>query len=234
MKLGDSTHFEEWERYFIYLAYPDNKTKEIASILNKSMVHVKNYANMNKIPKQDVVPIKIGDIFGNLTVIEKLPNKGKQKRWKCECACGKFSECSTGTLTTGHSKSCGCGRIAAITHSFKDISGTWYNSFIKNAKKRKLECNLSKEYIQSILEQQDYKCKLSGLPISIFPGRNCKNYYENTTASLDRIDNNQGYVEGNVQFLHKHVNYMKWAHNQDYFLELCKEIVNHQSTNNNN
>ena len=44
--------------------------------------------------------------------------------------------------------------------------------------------------------------------------------------SLDRIDSNNGYVEGNVQWVHKDVNMMKKDYNQEYFINICKLITN--------
>jgi hypothetical protein len=45
-----------------------------------------------------------------------------------------------------------------------------------------------------------------------------------TTASLDRIDSSKGYIEGNVQWIHKHINKMKNNFNESYFIEICKKI----------
>ena len=44
------------------------------------------------------------------------------------------------------------------------------------------------------------------------------------TASLDRIDSKKGYIEGNIQWVHKDINRMKWAFNEDYFIKLCNNI----------
>jgi len=58
---------------------------------------------------------------------------------------------------------------------------------------------------------------LSGLDIS-FTGK---------TASLDRIDNEKGYVEGNVQWVHKDINNMKHTYPNDYFVNLCQQVALH-------
>lgn len=41
---------------------------------------------------------------------------------------------------------------------------------------------------------------------------------------LDRIDSSKGYIEGNVQWVHKDVNMMKQNYSQKYFIEMCKKI----------
>ena len=49
--------------------------------------------------------------FGNLTVICKTNmRKGKFNVWRCLCVCGNYTEVTTGNLTNGHIKGCGCRR----------------------------------------------------------------------------------------------------------------------------
>jgi len=56
-----------------------------------------------------------GQTFGRLTVMERGPDyitpKGKKRvRWICKCSCGNPAPVlvGRGSLTTGHTKSCGC------------------------------------------------------------------------------------------------------------------------------
>lgn len=42
--------------------------------------------------------------------------------------------------------------------------------------------------------------------------------------SKDRIDSNKGYVEGNVQWVCKEINFMKHALSESRFIELCKLV----------
>ena len=46
------------------------------------------------------------------------------------------------------------------------------------------------------------------------------------TASLDRIDPTKGYIEGNIQWVHKDVNRMKMDFTETRFLELVNLIAN--------
>ena len=50
----------------------------------------------------------IGQRFGRLVVIEKLPSKNRRCWWKCKCDCGNFKDVPTTSLTLGDTKSCGC------------------------------------------------------------------------------------------------------------------------------
>ena len=72
--------------------------------------------------------------------------------------------------------------------------------------------------------KQNGKCNLTGWDIDFADGN--KNHMKGgTTASLDRIDSSKGYVENNVQWIHKDVNFMKQEFTQDYIIKICKAIA---------
>ena len=50
----------------------------------------------------------IGQRFGRLVVIEKLPSKKGKSVWRCKCDCGNTKDVPSTYLTTGDTKSCGC------------------------------------------------------------------------------------------------------------------------------
>jgi hypothetical protein len=50
------------------------------------------------------------------------------------------------------------------------------------------------------------------------------------TASADRIDSSRGYVEGNVQWVHKWINLMKLDHSQHDFISYCAAVAIHNSS----
>lgn len=49
-----------------------------------------------------------GQRFGRLVVLERMPQKGHDTKWKCRCDCGKTVYANTTSLRSGHTKSCGC------------------------------------------------------------------------------------------------------------------------------
>lgn len=50
-----------------------------------------------------------GDRFGRLTAVYYISgSKSKKSKWHCVCDCGSTKEVSTGNLTNGKTKSCGC------------------------------------------------------------------------------------------------------------------------------
>jgi hypothetical protein len=76
------------------------------------------------------------------------------------------------------------------------------------------------DYANEIFEKQNGLCALTN--VKLYFGR-CRFSHE-TNASLDRIDSNKGYIEGNIQWVLKDINFMKSNHNQDYFISLCKLV----------
>jgi len=128
-------------------------------------------------------------------------------------------------------KSCGCKRaeICGDLHweGFEDISGWYWSNVQNNAKKRKLPFDLTKEYVWDLFLKQDKKCVLSGEPIC-FNSNHWKDK-KNGTASLDRKDSSKGYIEGNVQWVHKDVNYMKQSMSDEEFILWIKKIHDFQT-----
>lgn len=61
-----------------------------------------------------------GHKFNSLHVLKRIENKGKCVQWLCRCECGNKTITTTTHLITGHTKSCGCLKIATVvTRSFK-------------------------------------------------------------------------------------------------------------------
>lgn len=102
---------------------------------------------------------------------------------------------------------------------YNDIPLTWFNMKMKSGLSRGYQWDLTIEYIWDMYIEQNKKCFLSGLPIG---------WAEKgltATASIDRIDNSEGYVMGNIQLVHKDVNFMKQQFSQEYFIEVCKAVA---------
>jgi len=100
-----------------------------------------------------------------------------------------------------------------------DLPLTYFNSIKRGANGGKgrspIEFNVTIEYLWDLYQAQNKYCFLSLLPIDFKSG----------TASLDRIDSSMGYIEGNLQWLHKDVNMMKRHYSTKYFLDLCERIA---------
>jgi len=110
------------------------------------------------------------------------------------------------------------GKSSRYFKGFEGISGTFWYKVERTAIRRSIEFNIDLEYAWGLFIKQEGRCALTGLELS----------YENSacTASLDRINSAAGYVRGNVQWVHKHINMMKGSHDQKYFVKLCGLVSN--------
>ncbi len=193
----------------------------------------------------------IGKTIGLLTVVEldslksRPGAKGKRARyWQCECSCGKTYIANTNTLNSGRVVSCGCKkkengmlkrkpkivkqRVAHNFSGYEGLSGDYVGNIKRKAKARKISFDesLTARVLWDLLVSQDFRCKLSGLPIKT--SRNFKNNLEQT-ASLDRIDSKKSYTLENVQWVHKDVNWLKNRFDQGKFVELCRLVAYNNS-----
>ena len=70
---------------------------------------------------------------------------------------------------------------------------------------------------------QNKKCALTGVDL-VLPKRHGDT---NGNASLDRIDSSKGYIENNLQWLHKDINNIKLNFDEDYFIKMCSMVANY-------
>lgn len=171
-----------------------------------------------------------GKKFNKLTII-KVAGRARNGmvKWLCECDCGNETSYTYDHLTRAKNpvKSCGChrksmkGRKHPQWTGYGGISGAWWCSHVLReikGKRHKVPVTVTIQEAWELLVKQDHKCALSGLPIYL-------DAKEGNTASLDRIDSSKGYELNNVQWTHKHINFMKFTHEQAYFIELCRAVA---------
>lgn len=163
--------------------------------------------------------------FGLLTV-KKLSGKKTKTRgaiWVCECECGNIKEVATNGLTSENYVCCGHDKHFT-SQRVGDIPLSHLNAVRQNAIKRNLKYDVSPLYLWDLFLQQNRKCALTDVEIEFTKGKNAVKTRKETSASLDRIDSSKGYVEGNVQWLHKIVNRMKSNYSESDFFEWCRRI----------
>ena len=163
-------------------------------------------------------------VFGMLKVIGFSHNYHRHRYWLCKCECGKEKVIAQDPLVIGRVISCGCSK-KRIQNKHKswtgygEISGQYYNKIKVKAlsRKQKRRFDVSIEYLWELFLKQERKCALTNLPLA-FGSLKLK---QNQTASLDRIDSSNGYIIGNVQWVHKDINWMKNDFDQEKFIEYC-------------
>ncbi len=173
--------------------------------------------------------------FGKLTAVNLAPRDLWKKKgaacWVCLCDCGKEVTVQTWALVNGASKSCGC---YFQPKRFEGMSTKWWNRIVVSCSKTGREFSITKEYAIELFLKQNGKCALSGVAISfgkkdyVRKGKYLKYQavvIEDRTASIDRIDSSKGYIEGNIQWVHKKVNVMKMDLPQGIFIDWCRKIA---------
>jgi hypothetical protein len=145
--------------------------------------------------------------INEFTVIGVCFSKGDrgQSYVPVRCSCGYEYEINKHTLLHGRTKKC------KHCKGFKgegELGMSFFNSIREGAIKRNYEFSIDIKYAWDLFLHQNKKCALTDIPLEL-----CGKYYQQQrkkqTASLDRINNKKGYIEGNVQWVHKLVNKFK-------------------------
>jgi len=232
---GFSIAVSDWSKIltkeFLLSQHKLGKTDvQIAKEIGCSDKTLGHYRNLYSIPSNKLKTMaKIGEKYNKLTVIKKAPNNKYNKTcFLCQCECGQQTIVQNSNLVFDRIRSCGClskfyGNKHKCWRGYGDISISLFNK-IKTTLKRKtktLSFDITIQEAWELFLRQDKKCQLSGLDI-YFP----KKHGGEFTASLDRIDSNLGYISGNIQWVYKDINKMKWDFGQDYFIQTCGLIAN--------
>jgi hypothetical protein len=185
--------------------------------------------------RRDLTGLRFGKLIVIKFVCSKRVNKHNRLFYECLCDCGNKKIIESSHFLYDNTKSCGCnlnakGQLSKSYTGIEELSGAYFGKIYQNAISRKLEFSISIEYIWNLFLKQERKCVLSGVPI-ILQQSYCKNC-KLQTASLDRIDSFKGYVESNVQWVHKIIQFMKQEHTDKNFINWCHIISDFQRAKN--
>lgn len=164
--------------------------------------------------------------FGHLTFVcfvEPGPKGVTRCKWKCDC--GNEKICNLWHVLSNDTKSCGCLRHRKHNQSpnwngYGDLSGNVWNRIKHNAKSRDIPFLVTPKEVWDCFVKQNRKCALSGVDLQFDSGYG----KSDGNASLDRIDSAKPYTADNIQWVHKHVNNIKWDFSEKELLEWVEKI----------
>ena len=171
---------------------------------------------------------------GYLTPVR--PTGGRSPRgdvlWLVRCRCGtelvkKASELLRKPRRKNQvPQSCGCAGTSRVYSSkyggAGHLSGSHYGLLQTQAKHRGHDFKVTIAYLWSRFVEQGGLCALTGVPLYL---SRKKSLPGETRASLDRIRSDIGYIEGNVQWVHPAINFMKHSMEQEKFVEWCALVA---------
>jgi len=103
----------------------------------------------------------------------------------------------------------------------------------KARKNPRKHIGITLEYLRSMWEEQNGICPYSGLKLILPDTTNGWETGESIyNASLDRINSNLGYIEGNVQFVARAINNAKGALSEKEFCEMLDAVAEYRMSKN--
>lgn len=193
-------------------------------------------------------PIVVGEIIGNLIVIEELlKRKQGSKVFLCQCKCGKTTE-SVGNHLRFKLRSCGClqkeaARKSGIANRKEPGRATYISmlgSYKRRAFRRGKEWALSDDRFLKLIQMDCYYCgdaptlknkyinKQGGIINLGITEEWAKSQYIKLNG-IDRRNNEFGYTENNSVPCCSHCNQMKLDYTEKDFLNHIEKILKFRS-----
>lgn len=155
-----------------------------------------------------------GRQIGELTVVSLASNINNAARWKCLCACGKYTEVDGWRLLKRKITNC------TKCNSYEEITAMYFHHLVSSSLKRGIEISITPKILWNLFLKQNKKCALTGIELTLWSSPKVYG-----TASLDRIDSTRGYTEDNIQWVHKSINLCKHVLNNEQFISMCNDVA---------
>lgn len=191
------------------------KCGKVSDLCLSDLVHgrVHSCKNCSARRRGHMHKLHIGDKIKKWTIIEGPRVCNNTVQFKVQCECG-FTRWIQPNELLNPNKCFSCKKCAHKPS--KHLMLSQFNKIKKSAEVRGLEFNVSIEYLWDLFLKQNKKCSITGDLFS--------NIRE---ASLDRIDSNIGYVEGNVQWVTYRANVSKHTMTMNELYNFCLKVLNY-------
>lgn len=228
---------QKWENWFIQSLPLKLPNKTYRSVLVRCKCGSEKYISLSSLyqksstkclscsknEKKEKRHLPLGTKHGSWKVIGKsILDKRNNTLIPVECKCGFKTKINKYDLLQTHShNSCkSCSSFKGIG----DLTGAYITGIKKGAEKRGLEFNLTTQQLWDLINQQGFKCALTGESITV--NKNWRKY--DFTASLDRINSTKGYTLDNIQWVHKRINKLKSNFTEDELKFWVEKLYNYQ------
>jgi hypothetical protein len=164
--------------------------------------------------------IEVGKRFGRLVIRKKTRVSGKHGWfYQCDCDCGGENLVRGSVLKRGMTQSCGCLQ-GGVLPDRKAAQNMVMHGYRKNARKRGLTFDLTFEEAEPYFQGDCHYC---GCPPS---NQACATERSGsyTYNGIDRLDNRQGYIKGNMVACCRDCNWAKHTLEVENFLDHVEEI----------
>lgn len=186
-------------------------------------------------PKND----KSGNKYGYLTVIKfshyKLKETGgRQLILDCLCKCGNTIKVENSNLIGGNVKSCGCFQKEKLKELHKtlvkdNIAFKYvFRDYIRGAKNRNIEFNLSEEEFKKLTQQNCYYCGVEPQQVKNKNGAHIFKISKFIYNGIDRLDNLLGYTLDNCAPCCRTCNIAKATKTVEEYLLWIKRVYEFQ------
>lgn len=167
-----------------------------------------------------------GKKFGKLTVIKRIEKpkhiKSKSIYWLCRCDCRIVKVIDGHNLREENTFSCGCYNKENHFLKGKAPRNRVYSLYKLKAKYKKVIFSLSKEEFEKIIDENCFYCGKN--PSNIAKSRN--NNENLIYNGIDRLDNNEGYIKGNIVPCCWECNKAKGVRNKEDFIKWINAVYN--------
>lgn len=177
----------------------------------------------------------VGRRYGTLEVISFVERRQKRHYWRCRCDCGNEVTLHPMQFSSRCCRERNCGVKCPLRKTARGsenrqwtggtrLSGKYLTRLKRNARLRGLqvEASISTASLEDIFDRQGGRCALTGVEIALLASERTE-----ATASIDRIDSQQGYALDNIQWVHKTVNEMKNNQTETEFRYWCSKVAQH-------
>lgn len=174
----------------------------------------------------------VGNRYGLLTVLEKLPERDYGGSWlyRCKCDCGTervYPSKRFAAARRGAFQSCGCKRGVRLPKGESGLNSL-LSEYRRGASARGLTFALDKEMFRALTKQDCFYCGEPPAQIRTLH-KAATGHAAYTYSGIDRVDNAVGYLAGNVVACCSACNVAKGTMSQADFIELAKKIARRQS-----